>query len=138
MYNRLTALTNEKGGILAGVQAGSFSEGVDYANNLLDAVIIVGLPLEIPNLEVKSLIEYYDFKFERGWDYGYIYPAMNRALQAAGRCIRSETDRGAIILMDERFRWQNYAKCFPKDFSAIVTELPEKYVAGFFSVTKRE
>jgi len=140
LYNKLLLLTklNGNGGILAGVQAGSFSEGVDYPENLLDGVIIVGLPLETPNLEVKALIEYYDFKFSRGWDYGYIYPAMNRALQAAGRCIRSEKDRGVIILMDERFKWRNYAKCFPKDFSPIVTEFPEKYVKGFFQESKEE
>lgn len=132
IFNKLKLLRNDDGGILAGVQAGSFSEGLDYENNLLSAVIIVGLPLEIPSLEVKALIDYYDFKFDRGWDYGYIYPAMNRALQAAGRCIRSETDRGVIILMDERFRWRNYAKCFPKDFSAIITEIPEKYLDKFF------
>lgn len=114
------------------VQAGSFSEGLDYADNLLDAVIIVGLPLERPNLETQALIDYYDFKFERGWDFGYIYPAMNRALQAAGRCIRSETDRGAVILLDERFMWGNYRKCFPSDFEFNVTELPEKYLRRFF------
>jgi DNA excision repair protein ERCC-2 len=135
LYNRLVNLMGEgdgQGSILAGVQAGSFSEGVDYPENLLDGVIIVGLPLETPNLEVKALIEYYDFKFERGWDFGYIYPAMNRALQAAGRCIRSETDRGVIVLMDERFKWRNYSKCFPKDFLPIITEIPEKYVKRFF------
>ncbi len=132
LYGKLQNSHNENGGILMGVQAGSFSEGLDYANNLLDGVIIVGLPLDKPNLEIKSLIEYYDFKFNRGWDYGYIYPAMNRALQAAGRCIRSETDRGVIILMDERFLWRNYSKCLPKDFEFIVSEVPEKYVRRFF------
>lgn len=132
LYGRLQNSDNKNGGILMGVQAGSFSEGLDYANNLLDGVIIVGLPLDKPDLETKSLIEYYDFKFNRGWDYGYIYPAMNRALQAAGRCIRSETDRGVIILMDDRFLWRNYSKCFPGDFEFIVSEMPEKYVRKFF------
>jgi len=133
LYRRLASRTDNNGTILLGVQAGSLSEGIDYANNLLDSVIVVGLPLETPNLEVKSLIDYYDFKFERGWDYGYIYPAMNRALQAAGRCIRSETDKGIIVLMDERFKWRNYSKCFPKDMQFIVTELPEKYIERFLS-----
>ncbi|RLI93521.1 MAG: hypothetical protein DRO90_03465, partial [Candidatus Altiarchaeales archaeon] len=132
LYKRLVAMANKRGCVLFGVQAGSLSEGIDYANNLLNGVIVVGLPLEIPSLEVKSLIEYYDFKFERGWDYGYIYPAMNRALQAAGRCIRSETDKGVIVLMDERFRWKNYRKCFPLDFEFIVTETPERYIEKFF------
>jgi len=133
LHKQLSNLMKRNGGLLLGVQAGSLSEGMDYANNLLDCVIIVGLPLEIPNLEVKSLIEYYDFKFDRGWDYGYIFPAMNRVLQAAGRCIRTETDKGVIILMDERFKWRNYAKCFPKDFDLIVSETPEKYIKRFFS-----
>jgi len=132
LCNQLITLTDNGGGILLGVQAGSLSEGVDYANNLLDAVIVVGLPLETPTLEVKSLIEYYDFKFDRGWDYGYVYPAMNRALQAAGRCIRSETDKGVIVLLDERFSWKNYRKCFPKDFEFITTEIPSKYIRRFF------
>ncbi len=132
LHNQLVNLMDCGGGLLMGVQAGSFSEGMDYANNLLDAVVIVGLPLETPNLEVKSLIEYYDFRFERGWDYGYVYPAMNRALQAAGRCIRTEKDRGVIVFMDERFRWGNYSKCFPKEFDLIVSEMPERYIRKFF------
>lgn len=125
-------LVNNKSSVLMGVQAGSFSEGMDYPENLLDAVVVVGLPLGKPDLEVNAIIDYYQLKFGRGWDYGYIFPAMNRALQAAGRCIRSETDRGAIILMDERFRWKNYAKCFPDDFEFVVTEMPQKYLENFF------
>jgi DNA excision repair protein ERCC-2 len=133
LISRLGKVRRAGGGVLLAVQAGSFSEGLDYADNLLDAVIIVGLPLERPNLENQALIDYYDFKFERGWDFGYIFPAMNRALQAAGRCIRSETDRGAIILLDERFKWGNYRKCFPSDFEFIVSETPEKYLTRFFA-----
>jgi DNA excision repair protein ERCC-2 len=132
LFNRLIQLQGNGGGALMAVQAGSFSEGLDFPDNMLDAVIVVGLPLERPNLETQALIDYYDFKFERGWDFGYIYPAMNRSLQAAGRCIRSETDRGAIVLLDERFRWGNYRKCFPSDFEFIVTETPDKYLKRFF------
>ncbi|OYT27211.1 MAG: hypothetical protein B6U97_02160 [Candidatus Altiarchaeales archaeon ex4484_96] len=132
LHNRLANLADDGGGLLLGVQAGSMSEGMDYANNLLDAVVIVGLPLKTPNLEVKSLIDYYDFRFERGWDYGYIYPAMNRALQAAGRCIRTETDKGVIVFMDERFKWRNYAKCFPQELELIVSETPGKYISRFY------
>ncbi|OYT55188.1 MAG: hypothetical protein B6U72_00105 [Candidatus Altiarchaeales archaeon ex4484_2] len=132
LHNQLVNLMGRGGGLLMGVQAGSFSEGVDYANNLLDAVVIVGLPLETPNLEVKSLIAYYDVRFDRGWDYGYIYPAMNRVLQAAGRCIRTEKDKGVIVFMDERFRWRNYSKCFPQDLDLIVSEMPERYISKFF------
>lgn len=132
LYTRLTRLKENGGGILMGVQAGSLSEGVDYPDNMLSAVLIIGLPLEKPDLETQALIDYYDFKFQRGWDYGYIYPAMNRAMQAAGRCIRSETDKGAIILMDERYKWANYRKCLPDDFEFKVTESPEEHLKKFF------
>ncbi len=132
LYKRMVHLSETDGGVLFAVQAGSFSEGMDFPGRVLDCVVVVGLPLEKPTLETEALIAYYDFKFGRGWDYGYIYPAMNRALQAAGRCIRSETDRGAIILMDDRFNWQNYKKCFPKDMNFIVTEVPEAHVGRFF------
>jgi DNA excision repair protein ERCC-2 len=132
LHSQLSGARGNGGGVLMGVMAGSLSEGVDYPESLLDAVIVVGLPLEKPDLTTNSLIEYYDFKFGRGWDYGYIYPAVNRALQAAGRCIRSETDRGAIILLDERFRWKNYAKVLP-EADYIVTEEPVKYLRKFFS-----
>ena len=106
---------------------------MDFPGRMLDCVVVVGLPLEKPTLETEALINYYDFKFGRGWDYGYIYPAMNRALQAAGRCIRSETDRGVIVLMDDRFNWRNYRKCFPRDMKSIITEKPEMYVKKFFT-----
>jgi DNA excision repair protein ERCC-2 len=134
LYNRLGHLSENGGGALFAVQAGSFSEGMDFPGRMLDCAVVVGLPLERPTLETEALINYYDFKFGRGWDYGYIYPAMNRALQAAGRCIRSESDRGAIVLMDDRFKWQNYRKTFPKDMRFIATEKPEMYIKKFFKV----
>jgi DNA excision repair protein ERCC-2 len=136
LYTRLTRMKDAGGGILMGVQAGSLSEGVDYPDNMLSAVLIIGLPLEKPDLETQALIDYYDFKFQRGWDYGYTYPAMNRAMQAAGRCIRSETDKGAIILMDERYRWANYRKCLPDDFQFKITERPEEHLKKFFNSAK--
>jgi len=145
LYKRLAYLSNANtgtgrvdegpGGVLLAVQAGSFSEGMDFPGRMLDCVVVVGLPLEKPTLETEALINYYDFKFGRGWEFGYIFPAMNKSLQAAGRCIRSETDRGAIVLMDERFNWQNYRKCFPKDMKTVLTERPEEQVARFFSAT---
>ncbi len=84
------------------------------------------------NLEVRKLIEHYEEKYGRGWLYGYIYPAVTRTLQAMGRVIRSETDKGVIVLMDERYTWRNYRKTFPRDIELIVTLEPEKYVAKFF------
>lgn len=131
LYNQLREAC---GRLLMGVQAGSLSEGMDYEDNMLKAVIIVGLPLSPPTLDVKNLKKYYADKFgrEKGMLYGYIYPAISKVLQAAGRCIRSETDIGAIILMDSRFSVPNYMKCLPPDYEIEVIDKPEKICEEFF------
>ena len=119
--------------LLMGTQAGSFSEGMDYFGNVLKCVMIVGLSLSTPDLETQSLIKYYDYKFNRGWEYGYIYPAVHRAIQSAGRCIRSESDRAVVVFMDSRFLWKNYRAVFPTDMNFSVTTEPESEIRRFFS-----
>jgi DNA excision repair protein ERCC-2 len=104
----------DSGAVLLGVASGSFGEGINLPGDLLKGVVIVGLPLQKPDLEVESLIDYYDEKFGKGWDYGYLYPAFNRTLQSAGRCIRSKNDRGVIVFLDERYAWNNYRRLFPE------------------------
>jgi DNA excision repair protein ERCC-2 len=131
LYNKFVSL-HKKGAALFGVQAGSFSEGIDLAGDFLNGVIVVGIPLERPDLITKSLIDYYDLRFQRGWDYGYAYPAMIRCLQAAGRCIRTENDRGVCIFIDERFMWGNYKKVFPADMKFTVTKEPELEINSFW------
>ena len=100
----------DSGAVLLAVASGSYGEGIDLPG-VLKGVVVVGLPLQQPDLETKKLIEYYQEQFGRGWDYGYIFPAINKALQAAGRCIRSEFDRGVIVYLDERYA-TNYRGCF--------------------------
>ncbi|MEA3254819.1 MAG: helicase C-terminal domain-containing protein [Candidatus Altiarchaeota archaeon] len=132
LYNRLTGVG--EGSILLGVQAGSLSEGIDYKDNILKAVVIVGLPLSPPTLEVKNLQKYYVDKFgrDKGELYSYIYPAISKVLQAGGRGIRSETDVGVIILMDYRFTYPLYKKCLPPDYNLEVTDEPEELCRKFF------
>jgi len=122
----------DSGAVLLGVITGSFGEGIDLPGDLLKGVIVVGLPLQKPSLETKALIEYYDKKFGKGWEYGYVFPAFNKTLQSAGRCIRSETDKGVIIFLDERYAWPAYYKLFPKDKNVRVTVLYEKLIKDFF------
>lgn len=115
--NILDALLGAKkrnGAVLWGVMGGSFSEGVDYKDNLLSAVIVVGLPLAPPDLEVQATIGYLDKKHGKGRLYGYTVPAMNKVLQAMGRGIRSETDKCAIVLMDQRFATPPYRDLLPE------------------------
>ncbi len=120
------------GAALFGVISGSFDEGMDMPDKYLNGVIIVGIPLEKPDLETTALIDYYDYRFKRGWDYGYIYPAMIRCLQAGGRAIRSESDRGVMVFIDERFIWSNYRKVFPSDMGLRITTEPEKLISEFW------
>ena len=122
---------NHCGGVLLGVSGANFAEGIDLPGNFLNGVVVIGLPLAKPNLKTRELIRYYDGKFGKGWDYGYVYPAINKCLQSAGRCIRSETDRGAIIFMDERFAWQQYFCCFPRE-GLIVSKDYEPKLKEFF------
>lgn len=124
---------SKTGAVLLAVSSGNFSEGIDLPGDYLKCVVVVGLPLNKPDLETESLIKYYDTKFNKGWDYGYIFPAMNKCLQSAGRCIRSETDRGVIVFLDERFIWQNYMKCFPKDWDIKIDENYLAPITHFFS-----
>ena len=118
--------------VLLGVAAGSFGEGVDFPGEILKAVFIAGIPLKKPDIETKGLIDFLDEKFNRGWDYGYSYPAMNQAIQAAGRCIRSSEDRGVIVYMDERYDWSNYRKVFPSDMKLKTSRAPWKEIENFF------
>lgn len=121
----------EKGGVLLGVTGANFAEGVDLPGDLLNGVVVVGIPLAKPDLKTREMIKYYEQEFGRGWDYGYVYPAITKCLQSAGRCIRSETDRGVVVYLDERFAWQNYFCCFPSE-GLIVSKDYEKLLKGFF------
>lgn len=133
--NRLyELLRNDNKGILLAVQGGSFSEGLDYQSNTLKAIIVVGLPLSPPTLEVKTVEGYYAGKYgaEKGWLYGYLYPAITKVLQASGRGIRSEHDRCIIVLMDYRLAHPLYKKCLPPDYEVTFTDRAELYCRDFF------
>ncbi len=122
----------DKGAVLLAISNGSYGEGIDLPGDLLNGVIVVGLPLAKPDLETKELINYYDKKYGKGWDYGYVMPAFIKSLQNAGRCIRSETDKGVIVFLEERYLWERYFKIFPKDLNLKVTLTPEIEIEKFF------
>ncbi|MBD3164378.1 hypothetical protein GF323_04205 [Candidatus Woesearchaeota archaeon] len=128
----------KRGGVMLGVAQGSFGEGVDLPGDLLECVIIVGVPLQKPDLETRDLIAYYDEKFGEGMNYGYIYPAITKAMQNAGRCIRSEKDRGVVVFMDARYAWDSYRKCFPADWNMQITKRWKERVGEFFKSSNSE
>jgi DNA excision repair protein ERCC-2 len=103
--------------VVFAVQGGVFSEGVDYPGKSLIGAIIIGPALPAFNFEREQMREFYEKKFGNGFNYAYIFPAMARTIQSAGRVIRSATDRGLIVLMDKRFMDENYLASMPKDWS---------------------
>jgi DNA excision repair protein ERCC-2 len=110
--------------IVFAVQGGSFSEGMDYAGETVIGAFVVGPPLPTFDLEREQMRKYYQQKYGAGFDYAYTIPAMAKAVQAAGRVIRSETDKGLIILMDRRFLEPSYSQSMPTDwFESKVTEI---------------
>ncbi len=95
--------------MLFGVMGGSLSEGIDYENNSIKGIVIVGIPLTKPDLELNARIEYINRRFSgKGSEYAYTIPAIMRAIQAAGRAVRSENDKAVIVLMDRRYKWSMY------------------------------
>lgn len=95
------------------VLGGSFSEGVDLPGGRLIGTVIVGTGLPGLSSERNILRDHYETTRERGYDYAYTYPGMNRVLQAAGRVIRREEDRGVIVLIDDRYAEERYKMLFP-------------------------
>ncbi len=102
--------------LLLGVQGGVFAEGVDYPGNLAIGVIIVGPGLPRIGCELDLTRRYFEEQYGRGFEYACLFPGMNRVVQSAGRVIRSETDRGVIVLIGQRFGYENYMNLFPQDW----------------------
>ena len=93
-----------------------YAEGVDYPGELLSAVYIVSPALPQVSFERELLRRYFDETEQAGFEYAYLQPGMTRVVQAAGRLIRSETDRGVIALLCQRFLQEPYAGHLPRDW----------------------
>lgn len=98
------------------VMGGIFSEGIDLTDEKLIGAIIAGTGLPQVCNEREILKHYFDRQNGKGFDYAYLYPGMNKVLQAAGRVIRTETDRGIVLLLDERFLYRQYQEIFPREW----------------------
>lgn len=98
------------------VLGGIFSEGIDLAEERLIGAIIIGTGLPQMNPEQEILRQYFELSEGNGFAYAYQYPGMNKVLQAAGRVIRTATDRGIIALLDDRFLREDYLALFPREW----------------------
>ena len=103
------------------VMGGIFSEGIDLTEDRLIGAMIVGTGLPQVCNEREILKQYFDKMNGKGFDYAYLYPGMNKVLQAAGRVIRTETDRGIVLLLDDRFMRRQYQEIFPREWSSFKT-----------------
>lgn len=95
------------------VLGGVFAEGVDLPDDLLSGAAIISTGIPQVNPESELIRELYDDGFEGGVDAAYTYPGFRRVLQAAGRVIRTETDRGVVLLLDERYSAEKYSELMP-------------------------
>lgn len=96
------------------VMGGIFSEGIDLVGDRLTGVVVVGVGLPQLGLERDVIRDYFNGLGKNGFDYAYVYPGMNKVLQAGGRLIRSEDDRGMLVLVDDRYYQPKYRQLLPE------------------------
>lgn len=101
------------------VMGGIFGEGIDLVGDRLIGAVVVGVGLPQLSFERDLMREHFEEKLGAGFDYAYLFPGMNRVLQAIGRVIRTETDRGAILLIDRRFAEARYLSLFPGHWQVV-------------------
>jgi DNA excision repair protein ERCC-2 len=99
------------------VMGGIFGESIDLIGDQLSGVLIVGVGLPAIAPFNNILKSHYDLTFDNGFDYAYTYPGLNKVIQAVGRVIRTKTDRGVALLLDDRFTTRKYLRLYPKFWS---------------------
>jgi len=110
----LASFKKSRHALFCSVMGGVFAEGIDLPGTLAEAAIIAGVALPQVCTENELIRVYFDRLQENGFAFVYLYPGMRRVIQAVGRIIRSETDRGIILLMDRRYARKEYQLLFPR------------------------
>ena len=100
-------------GIGLAVLGGAFSEGVDLVGEQLIGAFVATLGLPQVNEVNEEMRRTMDARFGSGYDYVYLYPGLQKVVQAAGRVIRTETDVGVLHLIDDRFRRAEVRRLLP-------------------------
>jgi len=138
LISRLYEQKQMGGAALFGVLSGKLSEGIDYSDNVLSALVCVGLPLPPPSARQDALLEYYSKKFDRNraWKYASLQPAVNSILQALGRPIRKKEDRAIVVLLEKRLLERRVSDCMP-EMQKMQTSKPARTaerVKAFFEI----
>lgn len=107
------------------VLGGLFSEGIDLPGNRLIGVMIVGVGLPVPSARINAVRDCYERRFGDGFAYACRIPGMHKVLQAAGRVIRSETDKGLVLLLDERYQQEAYRSLLPQEWNVYTGGMTE-------------
>ncbi len=119
--------------VLLGVTGGIFAEGVDLPGDALLAVVIVGPALPAVSPERELIRAWYRERWGQGFELAYLVPGMTRVVQAAGRVIRSSQDRGAVVLVGQRFVQNDYAAFFPPHWNPVRSSRPWLELERFFA-----
>ena len=133
LASSIQAFKRGRGGVFFTVMGGKVAEGLDFPGQELDIAVIVGLPYPPPSLLLDELKQRYDRKYGpgRGWEYASAVPAVRKVQQAVGRLIRTETDRGVAIILDNRMaRYRGQLEAKP-------TKDPVAEMTGFLGWSKR-
>ena len=121
------------------VLGGLFGEGVDLVGDRLSGAVIVSVGLPQIGFERETMREHFETVHGKGFEFAYAFPGMNRVVQAAGRVIRSETDRGAVLLIDRRFGEPRFRSLLPpwwKPQTARGTKAIHTAAATFWQTTE--
>ncbi|PZE20166.1 helicase C-terminal domain-containing protein [Paenibacillus xerothermodurans] len=107
------------------VMGGIFSEGIDLVGDRLTGVVVVGVGLPQIGLEREIIKDHFNASGKKGYVYAYVYPGMNKVLQAGGRLIRSEHDRGLLVLVDDRYLQAQYQRLLPDEWKHYTVLQPQ-------------
>ena len=109
------------------VMGGIFGEGIDLVGDRLSGAIVVGVGLPGISLERELIRNYFSGTLNAGFEYAYQYPGINRVLQAAGRVIRTETDLGVVLLIDQRYATYRYRSLLPKEWNPVIVQKDQSF-----------
>ena len=109
------------------VIGGTFSEGIDLVGDRLIGAVIIGVGMPSISFENNLIKEYFDEKYGNGFEFAYVNPGICKVMQAIGRVIRTETDKGAVLLIDSRYMHSTYKKIFSdkRDNYSLITNEEE-------------
>ena len=117
------------------ILGGIFSEGIDLVGDYLIGTAIIGTGLPMVCNEREIQLRYFADKEDKGFEYAYLYPGMNKVQQAAGRVIRTMEDKGVILLLDERFVTKQVVDTFPvewEDYQIVTLDTVEDKLSDFW------